>query len=220
MESSNKPIHVAFSTIDEYVSFMTEKANSFSDDSYKEIERKWIASKSILAYLRQQIKYKLREHLTVLTGYMSINPEIRYVSKKNKKTDKIEYRLDYKSDGTIARKEVMLNIDFQSTLKIASLIRSIVAKNNPLKFPPFIESDYYSYMIDDSHCLEVKILDNDQKNVVLEIEFSSEEEALKYQLPNDIMKYVLADVTYDPYYKMKNYWDRTRLHPISKRKRK
>ena len=164
-----------------------------------EIERKFLMDK-MPTELTPLECYQIEQ------GYLSINPEVR-IRRKKDRTDE-SYKITIKSDGDLAREEIEMKIDYYQYAKLKEMINL-----------PMIQKDYYIYRIRlprdkrineyTIHDLEFSIVDKGTPNEFMyaEIEFFDEEDANEY-----IPDYFLGkEVTYDPNYKMKNYWVRTRL---------
>lgn len=156
-----------------------------------EIERKWLLKKRP----DDCEDLTLFEDAYIEQSYISIEPEVRIRKRVNSNGD-INYKLTIKSNGTLSREEV--NIDI-TDLQYENLLK--LAEGKP------ITKDIRNYMTKDGKKLETSIVDKelDTAFIYAEIEFESEEEALKHELYLDAV-----DVTTDNYYKMKNYWLRTR----------
>lgn len=140
-------------------------------------------------------------HITVHQAYISTNPEVRvnhrhFLSGENKGLDC--YKLTVKGNGDLAREE------FETTISEEFF-------NEVIKFigKPPICKDYRKYCCG-GHILECSVVDPGTENEFMygEVEFQSKEAAIAYEWPFD----GATDVTFDPSYKMKNYWERTRLN--------
>ncbi|WP_054740661.1 CYTH domain-containing protein [Cellulosilyticum ruminicola] len=134
----------------------------------------------------------------VAQGYLCTdNIEARI--RKTVNRDCTTYKLCFKSDGTLSRKEVEFEISEVHYEELLDLLQE-----------KMIEKDYRVYQLGDRR-LKVCEVDPGTKGhyYYAEIEFNSEEEALVYdciQIPN-----LLEEVTYDKSYNMKNYWHITRI---------
>ena len=132
----------------------------------------------------------------MLQGYLSTDPEVRIRS--SKKDTHTDYKLTVKGDGTLSRDEFEIFVarDFFDG------VRRIIDK-------PFISKLCRKYQLDGGLILECSHVDAARKSEFMyaEIEFESELQALAFEPP----PYLGREVTYDPEYKMKNYWQKTRL---------
>ena len=174
-----------------------------------EIERKWLVNDNLIDYLK--LNYQVKSHYEVVIGYLSVNPEIRYHSKRLI-TDEPEVTnwLTYKTDGDLTREEYMVEVTMSTALKMAKIIRED-KKIKPFKGSKFITKDYWVFDIGDGKELEISVVDSPMKFIYLEIEFPDVDSASSYHFPDDIDRFIEKEVTNDPYYKMKKYWSRTRL---------
>ena len=187
--------------------FAIEKTGT--DTVPKEIERKWLVKDKDKLLEHLQKTYKCISHKNVTSGYLSIDPEIRYAGICNLVTDEMQYKLTYKSGEGLVRDELEVTVDFSTSIQLAKAIRSIrgiKAYGDSI----FIIKDFYVFDLNGKK-LHVSIVDPPKGFVYMEIEFKSEEKANEYELPHDVMKFVKKDVTMDERYKMKQYWARTRL---------
>jgi CYTH domain-containing protein len=155
-----------------------------------EIERKFLMKEfpSDLEVIRE---------VDIWQGYVSIDPEVRIHKAKDRKSGVENFRLTLKGDGTLTRTEIKTDIDGAFYQESLGLIAGEV-----------IYKDYRSYRLGDD-ILEVCHVDPGKASEFLyaEIEFKSEEEANAFIKPD----FLGEDVTDNDYYKMKNYWKRTRL---------
>lgn len=149
-----------------------------------EIERKWL--------LKKFPNLNEAEHRKVEAVYLSTDPEIR-VRRVTFDDESISHFLTLKSNGSISREEY------------ESIVHECIftGAKNLTSIDPIVK-DHYKLKYG-NHTIEFNNVDN---GVFLyaEVEFESEEEADTYIFPfPDI---VIKEVTYDPDYKMKNYWKR------------
>lgn len=107
------------------------------------------------------------------------------------------YKLCFKSKGNISRKEEEIDLESQEFEAISELITH-----------PFIEKQFSAYKLG-THTLECNAVDPSLPSAFMyaEIEFKSMLRALFFRAPTFLHK----DVTFKRYYKMYNYWCRTRL---------
>ena len=106
--------------------------------------------------------------------------------------------LDIKSNGDIARTEVSIPIEENDYLSILGVINK----------PP-IEKIFKEYDAGNGLKFEATLIDGEL--LVGEVEFSDMREALNWQIPETLKPCMVEDVTLHPEYKMKNYWERTRI---------
>lgn len=162
-----------------------------------EIERKWLLEK--LPDMQEE------KHVKITQGYISIQPEVRirsYEVLSGKDQGHVDYLITVKGDGDLAREEVEKYITEDEFNRLAALIGR-----------PLIEKDYWKYQFD-GYYLECSLVDPGTKDSFLygEIEFPTEDEANHYVMSLEGAK----DVTCDKFYKMKNYWVRTRIEAQKK----
>lgn len=131
-------------------------------------------------------------------GYLCTG-EIEARIRKTVKEDGTTYKLAFKSDGTLSRKEVEFEIDKARYEALLELLEG-----------DMIKKDYRVYPLG-KYQLEVCEVDpeTDGHYYYAEIEFENEEEALAYDAA--CIPHVLEEVTYDRSYNMKNYWQVTRI---------
>ena len=162
-----------------------------------EIERKWLVS--TVPDIPFDFKWE------VYQSYLSAGtPEIRIRSQSllavNGEHDEEPvplpfYMMTAKSDGDLSREEVEFYLSEEDYNELRGLIDA-----HP------IHKTFYEFQMQDGHSIDVSIVD--QEWIYAEVEFESEEEAKAYEFP--FPECNPRDVTNEPYYKMKNYWIRTR----------
>lgn len=152
-----------------------------------EIERKWL--------LKKIPKHFPSGHYNIEQFYLTTNPELRFRKKIDLYNNEISYKLTIKGEGTIMREENEMNI----TEGIYENFKKLVNKQPIVK-------DYYTFWLN-GYKIEISQVDNDF--IYAEIEFNSIEEATTFQWDENYFGYA-EDVTYNPAYKMKNYWIQTR----------
>lgn len=130
-------------------------------------------------------------------GYLAVG-EIEVRVRKSVANHQISYTLCFKSEGTLARKEVEFEIDQARYEALVALLKG-----------ELITKEHRVYALD-SHALEVSLVDEGLPHAFYyaEIEFASEEEALAFE--EEQIPHVLKEVTFDTSYNMKNHWQRTR----------
>lgn len=140
---------------------------------------------------------ELLRQVEIWQGYLSMTPEVRIHRAKDQRTGKEDFRLTIKGDGSLVRTEIITDVEESFFQEAIGLL--------PGKM---IYKDYRSYRLGDN-VLEVCCVDPGTPETFYygEIEFDSEEEANSFPVPD----FLVQDVTRDSYYKMKYYWERTRL---------
>jgi len=131
----------------------------------------------------------------ILQGYISINPEVRIRSYRF--GEHADFKLTVKSDGDLSREEVETYISEDTFDKLSKIIGK-----------PLITKLYKKYKLDNGLILQCSLVDEGFTSAFMyaEIEFDNEQQAMDFVTPF----YLGKDVTFDPSYKMKNYWDKTR----------
>lgn len=155
-----------------------------------EIERKWL--------LKTFPAMEGASHSEVEIIYLSTEPEIRVRKKVDLHNEKCKYIITLKSDGSVSRKEYESKVN-----------KEIFEGAKILVPTPPINKEQYKLQVDE-HMI---VFNNVNNNTFLyaEVEFKTEDEANKYIFPFDDI--VIKEVTYDPKYKMKNYWkESVKLH--------
>lgn len=136
----------------------------------------------------------------VQQAYISVEPEIRIRGILYMDGDTDFCRTE-KSEGGIAR------LENEEVLRMEEYNEQIEAIKK-LGMEP-ITKDYRVYNLDGKRILEVSKVDD--KFYYGEIEFKSVLQARMWRPDRRLSEYILEDVTDDDRYKMKNYWERTRL---------
>ena len=139
----------------------------------------------------------LMDTVIINQAYLSVEPEVRIKSETHKNRPS-NFTQTIKSGGTLTRTVIKIAIKYKQFEAILKLIDKAT-----------IQRDYRVYILEDGSKLKVSHVDNAW--FYGEIKFKNELKAKKWN-PTDIMKeYIIKEVTFDSYYKMKNYWERTRL---------
>ena len=136
------------------------------------------------------------EQFNVFQFYISTNPiEVR--ARSQEKDDDIKYVLTFKGKGELSRREYEMNIDREAFNELLSFVDK-----------PAIHKIFKTYKLDGDLLLECSLVDynTDTEFMYAEIEFETEE--LANQFDKNSLPFLLDEVTYDDYYKMKNYWNR------------
>lgn len=157
-----------------------------------EIERKFLLEKfpPIPTY---------EEH-EVTQGYISIDPEVRIrktVTLTGQFKGHVDCKLTVKGDGLGEREEIETPVSEE----IFEQLKNFIGK-------PMIQKIYRRYHFGDK-VLECSAVDPSLSSAFIyaEIEFKSKQEAQAFQWPFQDG----VEVTYDQDFKMKRYWERTRL---------
>lgn len=168
------------------------------ENAHNEIERKFLMT----GFLNKSDFNKIIEGF-YKQFYLSISPEVRFREDSqlfDKKLDfwTTSYLQEIKSSGNLSRREIPIGINseqYEEVLKIVN--KSPIHK-------------YYKIYKFGNRNFAVCHVDNEW--FYGEIEFDTEEEANAWVIPEKLKPYITKEVTYDPNYKMKNYWKRTRLN--------
>jgi len=157
-----------------------------------EIERKWL-----LKRIPSRVPSKV---LAVSQGYISIDPEVRFRQVVGLNSD--DNYITVKGDGLISREEVETKINKSDFLSLASIANKCLIH----KIDYFYEIKNYLVRVSDV---------DDGTFIYAEIEFASEDEAKSF---NDSLvrswfseDNYIEEITQYNYYKMKNYWNKTRI---------
>ncbi|MDF2841655.1 MAG: adenylate cyclase [Herbinix sp.] len=169
-----------------------------------EIERKWLFDDLFYRDIKEDVKRVGYNRYG--QAYLSICPEIRIRWKQGLNGEK-SYKLCVKSKGKIERIEVEKDLtedEFNQLMIVGNL-----------KAEDFIIKDTLLFEDAGGNILAVGNTDiyRDTRFVYGEIEFKSVEEANAFVTPEWFGK----EVTEDDYYKMANYWKRTRIDTIEAR---
>ncbi len=133
----------------------------------------------------------LLESATVWQGYLSTDPVVRI--RKKQTAQGVTYRLCFKGEGTLVRREIEMDLDAEQYEALTEL----------LKAPP-IRKDFRVYQLPDGHQLECSLVDAGSKTAFYyaEVEFSSETEAAAFQPPT----FLGEEKTEDVRFTMSHYW--------------
>ena len=153
-----------------------------------EIERQFL--------IKELPKIIYYDHCYVEQGYVSTNPEVRIRAKENLASGATDFKLTIKGNGDLTRFESEEMI----TARFYQDVRNFIGK-------PFIVKDFFQHMGEDGHNYEFSVVDNGAF-IYAEVEFKSEEEANAFDWPWP--EVLIEEVTYNPSWKMKEYWKRTR----------
>ena len=167
----------------------------------KEIERKFLF-KSFPKGLKITHSYN--------QFYLISSPdiEVRFRKKTDMQTLHEEYKITIKSSGGLIRDEFEYKISEKEYEKALEDLYNTNLNFIMHKLP--ISKASTSVILDDKYKLVISLVDASDF-VYGEIEFNSEKEALNFDYTKyDILKDCI-DITYDVNYKMKNYWNKTRL---------
>lgn len=155
-----------------------------------EIERKFL--------MHEMPKHlDIKQNCWIQQGYISTDPEVRIRLKLT--SEGITYKLTFKGNGDLGREETEIELTKEQYHKLLEMIdRPLIQKNYFIFHLPTDKKDYE---------LEFSTVDRGtpKEFMYAEIEFESEEEALSFVPPS----FLGPEITYDSFYKMKNYWLRT-----------
>lgn len=136
----------------------------------------------------------VKSRADVWQGYLCVDPVVRI---RSKETDgRVEYKLCFKGEGTLARSEIELPIE----AGIFHQLRELIDR-------PLIHKDYRTYDLPGGYCLECSFVDEGKSTAFYyaEVEFSTVEEASAFQPP----EFLGRDVTEEEGYGMAEYWIKT-----------
>ncbi len=154
-----------------------------------EIERKWRMEKA------PDLPPRCR--LRVEQSYLCLYPEVRIRRYQDLDQGSEHFDLTIKSEGTLAREEVIKELTAEEYRTLAAL----------LDCPPIVK-EYTNYAYGD-HVLEFSVVDPGSETgfTYAEVEFPTVEQAEAFEAP----AWFGREMTYETPYKMKNYWRDTRL---------
>ncbi|MDE6280988.1 MAG: hypothetical protein K2M15_04230 [Oscillospiraceae bacterium] len=158
-------------------------------NSFTEIERKFLIDSF-------PTNLPLKRQHQVYQAYLSLDPEVR-IRRNVKDGQDTAHFLTIKSGHGLIREEVELDISKAHFYALAKMIGH-----------PFVSKDFRVYQLPDGLELECSLVDQgmDSEFMYAEIEFPNVDAAKSFTgLP--IFK---REVTEDPAYRMKNYWQKTR----------
>lgn len=130
-------------------------------------------------------------------AYISTEPEMRLCSEESETVN--TYSLTFKDDGLIKRRKIKKYLtkgEFRDIMSICNI-----------KEEDMIQKPTSIYSVD-GYTMILCSVDKGTKDGFIygEIEFESEEDANNFEAPSWFGK----EVTYDNYYKMRNYWKRVK----------
>lgn len=159
---------------------------SLQDKKY-EIERKWL-----LTEIPKNMN--LLEKASIEQFYLSTNPEVKIWKKENEGFLPRCF-IHIKENGTLKRNKISIPISYSKYEELKSLIAE-----NP------IQKEWYLFGSSDIE-IEITKVDPGSSNefIYAEVEFDSEKDAQEFSFPLNSI-----EITYDPKYKMKSYWNKTR----------
>lgn len=157
--------------------------------NFTEIERKFLID-SFPSSL------PLNRTCQVYQAYLSLEPEVR-IRRYVKDGLDAAYLLTIKSGNGLVRREVEFEISREQFYALAEMIPA-----------PFVSKDFRVYQLPDGLELECSLVDAGTRSEFMyaEIEFPSEEAAARFT-PLPFLK---QEITENPTYRMKNYWQSTR----------
>ena len=154
-----------------------------------EIERKWARQAA------PQLPPRCR--LRVEQSYLSLTPEVRVRRYRDLDSGQVRYDLTIKSEGTIAREEVIKELTEEEYAVLAAM-----AGGDP------IVKEYSNYDFE-GRVLEYSAVDPGRESgfTYAEVEFPTLEEAEAFRAP----AWFGRETTHEPGARMKEYWRQTRL---------
>lgn len=139
----------------------------------------------------------LRQRFSVYQAYLSIEPEVRIWRKVRFDVD-IGHFLAIKCNGSLAQKEVEIEISNEQFYALVEMVKY-----------PFISKEVHIYQLPDNLELECSLVDKrlDTKFMYAEVRFPNIKDAALFEPPFEF----LSEITDDTAYRMKDYWERTRI---------
>ena len=113
---------------------------------------------------------------------------------------KERYVMTIKSVGGLSRTEIERDLTRDEYHELYELMRR--ERKKP------IVKNFFLYRLSERMELELSYVDHEWWYA--EVEFPSEDAAKRFKIPSALKPFDPVEVTDDPYYKMKNYWIRTR----------
>ncbi len=134
----------------------------------------------------------LLEEATVWQGYIASAPVVRI--RKKQTDEKDSYRLCFKGEGTLVRKEIELDIDADTFDALSTLLPTTC-----------VRKDFKVFALPDGHRLECSLVDagEPQSFYYAEVEFVSVEEANAFIPP----AFLGEEKTEDENFTMRAYWE-------------
>lgn len=156
-----------------------------------EIERKWL--------VQGWPDLPLLEEQHMRQGYISVEPTVRI--REERTQEKTAYVLCFKSKGTLARKEIELEIPEEKFRELEDLIGK-----------PLIPKERRVYALNSGLRLEVNDVDQGEPTrfMYAEVEFESIAQAKSWVPDPGLEDYLNKEVTGVPGESMGAYWERTR----------
>ena len=192
-------------------------------ESGTEIERKWLLQQYLTDTGGYLDIFKIegaivRRHIRVRQWYLSVEPELRFRENVEYFKDEYgklvaqrpQYYLAHKSNGDMARKEIEIEVNRETAIKIFAYLNSRASINIEQLA---VTKDFYVFTIAGTpQTFEYSLVDMNSvsKFGYLEVEFISVEEAEAFTLPIEVGKLIDREITKEKNYKMKNYWAMTR----------
>ena len=135
----------------------------------------------------------LLEEATVWQGYISSVPVVRI--RKKETANGVNYRLCFKSKGTLVRTEVEMDLTAEKFDALSTLLEV-----------PLIRKDFRVYDLGGDKRLECSLVDAGAPTAFYyaEVEFASEQEARTFVPPTFLGEEKTEDVTFT----MSHYWER------------
>lgn len=158
-------------------------------NSFTEIERKFLIDSF-------PIDLPLKRQHQVYQAYLSLDPEVR-IRRNEKDGQDTGYFLTIKSGNGLVREEVEIDISKAHFYALSKMIEH-----------PFVSKVFQVYQLPDGLELECSLVDQgtDSEFMYAEIEFPDVDAANNFAA----LPFFKQEVTDDPAYRIKNYWNKTR----------
>lgn len=127
-------------------------------------------------------------------GYLSTDPQVRIRRTLNHTNASESYVLCIKSNGDLVRHEVETTITKEQFDELEEMLAY-----------PLIHKELHAYRMDDGLLLECSEVD-DGAFAYAEVEFSTEEDARAWSIPDELASCLGEEMTYDHKFKMISYW--------------
>jgi hypothetical protein len=139
------------------------------------------------------------ERLDQWQGYLVTSPQVRIRHTVNYTEQSESYILCIKSNGDLVRHEVETEITKEQFDELSGMLEY-----------PLIHKELHAYQLDDGLVLECSCVD-DGAFAYAEVEFSAEEQAMAWQIPQALINCLGREMTYEKEFKMTSYWSNREL---------
>ena len=161
-----------------------------------EIERKWLLNRLPLEKERCENHYLIWQSYLVAEDGYEVRVRRAETLPGHKGSAISPYKFTFKTGGDLARIETECELDYGEYIEYIEAIHQV-----PIK------KEYFSFIVD-GYSVEISVVDNSW--IYAEVEFPSESIAHEYEFPWPEL--VISEITYNKDYKMKNYWNETRMN--------